>query len=224
MPRPLVLCAVLLAACSSSAKYEPIPEPPPPQTAATLSGPLCQDKVCTCRGNDDAAPGVPEAGHKRYEFHLGPSDNDVWATVDDMVLYKSREHAEDCFYVDLLPGNHKVTVRARGDNGFGARLTISEQGAAGPWWYSTFEFVCGAPGLCDKETLEAWKKQITSYKEKHDPCGSTKVRGVEWQHGRMPDNIHPSDLLLELTLQIYKFVPDKPPGDENCSGSVPAVE
>jgi len=219
MQRLSALCGIAVAACSSSpAPYEPVPEPPRPQTEAKLAGSLCKDRVCTCRGGDPEAPGVPDEGSglKRYEFHLGPSDNEMWATVDEMVLFKSREHAEDCFYVDLAPGSHKVTLRARGDNGFGARMAISEQGAKGPWWYSTFEFVCGAPGLCDRDTLDAWKKKITAYKEKHDPCGSTKILGVGWQHGRMPDNIHPNDLLLELTLKVYKFVPDKPPGDANC--------
>jgi hypothetical protein len=220
----LVLLASLCGAlgCSSSVKHEAIPQPPESRTTATLRGPLCKDQVCTCR-SDDAAPGVPDKGLKRFELKLGPSDNELWATVDDMVLYKSREHAEDCFYVDLGAGDHKVSLRARGDNGFGAKVTISELGAAGPWWYDTFEFSCGAPGMCDQETLAAWKKAIAGFAQKHDPCGSTKIKGITWQTGTMPDNIHPNDIRVELTMQVYEFAPQYGPGDEHCArgGSAP---
>jgi hypothetical protein len=118
--------------------------------------------------------------------------------------------------VDLLPGRHDVTIRARGADGFGARLAISELGAAGPWWYETFEFSCGAPGLCDQETLRSWRANITAYKEKHDPCGSTKIKNLQWQTGTMPDNRHPGEILVQLTLQVYEFVPEYPSGDESC--------
>lgn len=212
----LLVCAA--AACSGApSNYEPIPDPPGPQTVAELAGPLCQGQFCKCRSLDDAAaPGQAEGKYKRFEFRLGPTNNELWATVENSTLYKSRERAMDCFYVDLLPGRHDVSIRAQGDNGFGARLKISELGAKGPWWYDTFEFSCGAPGLCDQETLRNWKNQITAYKEKHDPCGSTKVKGVTWQTGVMPDNRHPSDIRIELTLQIYEFAPENAPGDEGC--------
>lgn len=218
----LLVCGALATAataCSGTpSNYEPIPDPPQSQTVAQLAGPLCQGQYCKCRSlDDDAAPGIPDGKHKRFEFRMGPTDNELWATLEDQILYKSRERAMDCFYIDLLPGRYDVSIRARGDNGFGARLKISELGTKGPWWYDTFEFSCGAPGLCDKETLRNWKAEITRYKEKHDPCGSTKVKDVTWRTGTMPDNWHPSDIQLQLTLQVYDFVPEYGPGDETCA-------
>ena len=47
----------------------------------------------------------------------------------------------------------------------------------------------------------------------HDPCGSTRLKGISWDTGKAPDNEHPSELLVRLTLDVYKFAPDKPHGD-----------
>jgi hypothetical protein len=216
MHRTILAAACLASACSSSVQNDPIPIPPEQLTVATLSGPLCRDKVCRCR-TDEASAGTPDAGFKRFEFRLGPTGDELWATVGDMVLYKSRERATDCFYIDLLPGTHRVSLRARGESGFGAALAVSELGVKGPWWYDTFAFTCGAPGLCDQETLRAWKASIAELGSKHDPCGSTKIAGVTWQTGTMPDDLHPGEMLLQFTLQVYEFVPEHGPGDESCA-------
>lgn len=210
------LLALSLAACAGSQKYEPLPDPPQPETRATLSGPLCDASGCRCRSAADEA-GEPPPDFKRFEFQLGPTSNEFWVTVDDMVLYKTKQRAESCFYLDLRPGEHRVTLRASGEEGFGARVAVSEQGAEGPWWYDTFEFSCGAPGRCDKDTLDAWKKRTDQLGSKHDPCGSTKISGVTWQTGKMPDLRHPSDILLELTLDVYRFTPENPPGADECA-------
>ena len=34
-----------------------------------------------------------------------------------------------------------------------------------------------------------------------------KVKGITWDTGRSPDQLHPSELLVRATLNIYKFVP-----------------
>jgi len=202
-------------ACAGSVTQEKIPDPPDPSTRATLSGPLCGPERCQCR-TTDVEPGLPDPEFKRYEIKLGPSTNELWARIDGMVLFKTRERATECFYVDLRPGEHNVSLRARGPNGFGARIAISEQGAAGPYWYNTFDFACGAPGLCDRDTIAQWKKDIQPLGDKHDPCGSTLIQNLTWITGRMPDNLHPADLLLEFKLKIYKFIPDYAPGAEEC--------
>src|SRR6266545_7118199 len=75
---------------------------PAPRTEAMLVGPLCRGESCRCRAGDDDA-GRPAPGHKRFEIRLGPSDDPLWALVDGMVLFKSRENADACFYVDLKP-------------------------------------------------------------------------------------------------------------------------
>ena len=46
---------------------------------------------------------------------------------------------------------------------------------------------------------------------------ATKVKEIEWETGRMPDRLHPDDLLLRATLQVYKFKPTSPPGSSDCS-------
>ena len=225
----LSAAAAALAACSGAQGQEPIAAAPEPRTQAVLAGPLCQGDRCSCR-QGDADAGAPEAGAKRFEIRLGPSDDPLWATVDGMVLFKSRERADACFYVDLTPGEHPVTLRGQGDGGLSAAITIAEQGGGGEdgepgptWWYSTFDFTCGAPGVCAVEDIRAWKEQVAALAGKHDPCGSTKVKGITWETGRMPDRAHPDDLLLELQLEVYKFRPEHPPGSSACDeGAEPA--
>jgi hypothetical protein len=227
IPRPLLAAAPLaLLACSgasgggSGGPQGPIEEAPEPKTEAVLVGPLCEGDHCQCKqGETDA--GTPEGDAKRFEVKLGPSDDPLWATVDGMVLYKSREQADACFYVDLATGDHKVTVRGKGEGGLSVGATISEMGGGqgATWWYNTFDFNCGAPGECDLEQVKAFKDRVSQLKGKHDPCGSTKVKEIEWETGRMPDRAHPDDLVLRATLQVYKFVPKSPPGSSDCDKS-----
>ena len=201
----------LVAACFGSACSGASTEMPPvgePLTTGTLRGPLCRSQFCTCKtGPRDA--GVAEAPFKRFEIVAGPADNELWVTVGENQLYKSNERATDCFYIDLPPGEHHVTLRARGEAAVGANLEISELGGKGSWWYKTFIFSCGS-NVCDGPQLEQWMKETAALGAKHDPCGSTKVTGVRYQTGRKPDGIHPVDLFVELDLEVYKFAPDKP--------------
>src|SRR5690606_24104204 len=83
---------------------------PAPITRATLVGPLCagEDVKCRCREPGEDI-GAPDPGLKRYEIRLGPTGDELWATLDDMVFYKGKERAEECFYVDLRPGKHPVS-------------------------------------------------------------------------------------------------------------------
>lgn len=216
--RPVLPLLAAFWACSGSRPAPRVPQPPNPATRAALAGPLCAGDRCTCRAGEESA-GAPEKGLKRFEFVLGPTQHELWAEVAGQVLYKSVERAKECFYIDLPPGEHRVALQARGEAGFGARLRISEQGENGPWWYDTFEFFCGAPGLCDRTALREWKRHVSRFSEgKHDPCGSVRVRGIDWQTGRMPDNLHPEDFRLALVLKIYNFIPDDPPGDPSCAG------
>lgn len=202
----LTLLAVLAVACSGAPdKMPPVGER---LTTGTLRGPLCQSQFCRCKTNPKAA-GKPADGFKRFELRAGPADNEMWVTVGPNKLYKSKERATDCFYVDLPPGKHHVTLRAQGEAAVGANLEISELGVKGWWWYQTFIFECGS-NVCDGPQLEDWLSETRALGTKHDPCGSTKVLGVSYQTGRLPDGLHPRDLLVELDLQVYKFEPDKP--------------
>jgi hypothetical protein len=218
-----LLLAAMVAACGGTQQQQVTIDPPPaPATRATLAGPLCQDgQTCPCR--DESAPGdggagAPAEGLKRYEFRVGPASNAVWVTVDDMVLYKSEQRASECFYVDLAPGDHKVGMRAHQQGGLGAAVTIREYGAAAKSWYDTIRFACGAPGACSNAELDQEKADLAQAPHGvHDLCGSTKVKGLAWNTGREPDAEHPEDLQVELTLQIYKRLPDKPKGDPTCA-------
>lgn len=211
------MCIPLLAGCGASTRQtREFGELPPRVTTATLAGPLCEGQQCRCRepGRD---PGVAQQpGTKRYELRLGPVENELWLKVNSMVFYKSRERATECFYIDLPAGKHPVSLRGKGEYGFAARLSISEIGKLG--LYDTFEFGCGGPGMCSFDQLEEWKSSLARYKRgAHDPCGSTKIRNIDWHTGKPPDNVHPSELELDLVLHVYEFVPERASGDSSCA-------
>lgn len=217
---------VLAAACGGSqartqVDLDPVPEP---VTRAALSGPLCEPERCRCRdlgAPGDGGAGLPGEGVKRFEVRVGPFDNALWVTIGEHVLYKSDERAEECFYVDLPPGKHGVTIQANRGGGFSAAVAISELGAQTGSWYETFRFACGAPGACSYDQLDAWKASLAKYTRGiHDACGSVKIEGMGWQAGRAPDQQHPQDLQLELTLDVYKFAPDKPHGHPECADRI----
>ena len=149
---------------------------------------------------------------------LGPTESELWGSIDGNVFYKGVERPTECFYVDLQSGDHPISVRAKGKAGFGARMLISELGAQAQSFYSTFDFRCGAPGLCDQQALRDWKDRIGQFDAgRHAPCGSVRILGIDWQTGRMPDNVHPEDFFLQATMKVYKFLPEHPPGTAACS-------
>lgn len=223
----VLLAGGALSACAGGAQSGPhangpIGPTPQPRTEAVLVGPLCQGDSCRCK-QDEGDAGPPAPGEKRYEVHLGPSSDPLWATVDRMVLFKDRDHADACYYIDLAPGKHQVALRGKADAepGLSVAMSIAEEGGAEgqSWWYRTFDFNCGAPGQCTMPQIQEWKEQVARWKGKHDPCGSTKVEDLSWETGRMPDRLHPDDLRLNLTLDVYKFTPPHPPGSSECDHS-----
>jgi hypothetical protein len=190
--------------------------PPATRTTGTLSGPLCQYDRCTCRsGNADV--GEAEGARKRFEIRL-VSAQPLWLTMPgDTVLYKDAEKVEACFYVDLAPGAHPITLRASNKDGVSAELFVRELGTQTKSWYDTFHFECGQPGACSFEELAALKSEYAQYQRGlHDPCGSVKMKGITWDHGKAPDGTHPSELQVSATLDVYKFAPRKPHGDPTC--------
>jgi hypothetical protein len=224
-------CAIVaFAACGSTAHQVEIGPPPAKQTQAVLAGNLCQDNHCTCRGADgDGGAGVPQSpDRKRFEIRLGPSPYELWLTVNQStVLYKSLERPEDCFYIDLPSGAQAVELRASNPEGVSVAVQIHELGTQTRSWYDTFQFTCGVPGVCSYDELEANKTQLTSVKHAgvYDPCGTTKVKGLSWDHGKSPDQEHPSELLVRFTLDIHKFAATKDHGDDTCGHGKPgAVE
>lgn len=210
---------VLVPGCLAVGQVAPLPAPPPPQTAADLAGPLCEGGECACR---ETAPKIaqkaPGARLKRYEIRLGPSQNELWAKIGNEVLYKDRDRAVACFYVDLAPGEHPVMLQAKQEHGVAVKMEVAEMGGGGKWFYESFVFDCGAPGLCTREHLDAFKARAASANENnHAPCGTTTVRNIHWRTGRAPDGIHPAAFVLSLTLRVSERAPEYPPGDPACA-------
>jgi hypothetical protein len=206
-------------ACGGTVHQISIDPPPPKETHAVLAGGLCEDNHCTCRGEDgDGGVGVPETkDKKRYEIRLG-SAYDLWVTINKTtVFYKSPERAEACFYIDLPTGTQQVELRASNPDGVSASLQIHELGTRTKSWYDTFSFACGVPGVCSFEELDAHKAQYAGARHQlFDRCGTTKVKGISWDHGKAPDQLHPSELVVRLTLDIYKAAAWKVHGDDTC--------
>ena len=212
-------CSVLLlvlAGCSGGGKQIAIGPTPAPRTTGTLAGPLCEYDKCTCA---DAThdPGVAEGGRKRFEIKL-LSSQQLWASLPgDTVLYKTVEKPEVCFYVDLAPGQHPIRLRASNKDGVSAELQVREIGAKAKTMYSTFTFECGHPGVCSFEELDALKATYNAVdRGLHDKCGSTRIKNICWDHGKAPDGSHPSELVVEAPLDVYKFMPWKASGDPTC--------
>lgn len=219
MRSQISVLVVVLAACSGGGHQVAIGPPPPKQTVGTFAGALCNQDKCTCRepgAAGDGGAGVPSDGKKRFEIRL-TSPQELWLTYRDMVLYKSAERAEACFYLDLPTGDQALVLRASNPDGVSAGLAIAELGTKTKAWYDTFKFNCGSPGVCSFEELDGIKADYGSMKHRaRDKCGSVKVRGMQWDTGHAPDQLHPSELVAHVTLAIYKFAPWKLPGDPSC--------
>ncbi len=218
-PWPTLALLTLLGSCSGGAHQIAIGPVPAPQTIGTLVGPLCHDQTCTCReGPDDG--GAPDGDRKRFEVRLS-SAQQLWLTMPGgTVLYKNPEKAVSCFYVDLAAGQHPIELRASDKDGVSAEVEIHEYGTKTKSWYDTFRFECGYPGVCSFEELDAVHAGYAQFKRGlHDPCGSTRIKGIVWDHGKAPDGTHPSELVVRATLDVYKFPPDKAHGERCGEGT-----
>ena len=218
---------VAVCACSGTAHQISIGPPPAKQTEAVLSSPLCQGSECKCRDLNaagDGGAGAPtDAAHKRFEVRL-TSPQEIWASVGSNHFYKSAERADACFYVDLPAGKTPVELRASNKDGAAGAWAIRELGTKTQSYYDTFIFNCGVPGVCSFEELDRNKAEIAAMKNNnHDLCGSTKIRDLSWDQSKAPDGEHPTDVAVRLVLDVYRFAPWKPHGDETCGkGRAPA--
>jgi hypothetical protein len=223
--RALLPCLLLLAgSCSGGATQIPMSPVPAKATSGMLAGNLCTADGCKCRdltAPGDGGVGVPEAGKKRFEIRLGPSSQPLWATLPTgagtTVLYKSPERADACFYVDLTPGVHPMELRASAPEGVSAQWSIHEYGQAAGSWYDTFNFNCGAPGVCSFTELDDAKPRYAAVKKGvHDRCGSTRIKSLTWDTGKAPDQLHPSELVVRVGVDVRKFMPTQAHGDSTC--------
>jgi len=208
----LAFVVIAISACGGGSQI-PIGPVPARQTTGTLAGPLCQYDTCSC-AKTEAEAGVPEGGRKRYEIRL-KSAQELWLTMHgDMRLYKTNEKPEVCFYIDLPPGEHPLQLRASNAVGVSAEVVVREIGAKTASFYNTFQFECGNPGACSFEELDALGASYKQFKRGlHDPCGSTRIKNIGWDHGKAPDGTHPSELVVRATLDVYKFMPWRKSGE-----------
>ncbi|MDB4961647.1 MAG: hypothetical protein JWP01_1646 [Myxococcales bacterium] len=208
----------LAIGCSGGGHQIEIGPAPAKRTTGTLSGPLCQYDSCTC-AKTEADAGVPDGDsvRKRFEIRLR-SAQELWFKMPgDTMLYKTVEKPEVCFYVDLAPGEHPVELRASNKGGVSAEVVVRELGTRTKSFYDTFRFECGHPGACSFEELDGMRTEYAQYKRGlHDACGTTRIKGIAWDHGKAPDGTHPSELLVRATLDVYKFAAWKMHGDETC--------
>lgn len=197
--------------CSGGASQIEIGATPAKRTQGVFAGPLCNGEMCKCATSSEEA-GVPaDAGYKRFEVRLS-SPQALWIKVRDNLMFKDAERAEACFYVDLATGDTPIEMRASDPNGVSAAWSVKELGAQTKSWYDTFRFNCGNPGVCSFDELREKKAEYAD--PKSDRCGSVKLKGLTWDTGRSPDQLHPAELLVRVTLDVYKFIPDRPHGDD----------
>ena len=218
----IVTLVIGALACGGTAHQVAIGPAPAKDTHAVLAGPLCGDNRCKCRDDSvrgDGGAGTPDGtSKKRFEVRLGPSPYELWLTINKQtVLYKSLERPLDCFYVDLSTGINDLELRASNPDGVSAAVEIHELGTKTMSWYETFAFSCGTPGVCSFEELDSNKQRYAGIKRHlHDPCGTTKVKTITWDSGKAPDQLHPSELAVRFTLDVYRFAAWKQRGDQTC--------
>jgi len=204
----------------------------PPATTLKLTTPRCADgKACACR-DPDADSGQSEesipAGRKRFEVRLPQTPTALWVSVEGQgVFYKPADRiAPVCFYLDLAPGEHPVTLHAEKRDpevGLQAGLSINEYGPKeGPHWYRSLDFVCGGTDKCTKGLMEAWTAaQRRLPRGVLDPCGSTMIRSVTVSGTREEHlNMEYQDLTLRFSLKVYGFETHRSPGSPDCRAPV----
>jgi hypothetical protein len=226
----LVACVLVTMACGSSQKGStPTPKAVSASAPMLVSGDRCHDAVCTCRAVDDynrsgltQETDVIESA-KRFEFRTGRGFDTVEVTVEKRgTLKKSREVADAaCGYVDLPPGKHRIHLHAKAAsevNGMVPALFINEWSSRSHDWYDSFVFKCGDNGACTKDHLSLWAE--TEGKKGRgifDPCGSVRIENLRWDGSYAPD-VKVTELDMEFTMVVYKFVPRFPHGTKTCKG------
>jgi len=220
--------ALLFIACSGTAHQISIGPPPAKVTDGILAGPLCVGTECKCRDLNaagDGGAGLPtDAAHKRFEIRM-TSPQELWATVGTNHLYKSAERADACFYVDLPSGDSPVELRMSNKDGAAGGWAIRELGTKTKSYYDTFIFNCGVPGVCSYDELDHNKADYAAMPHNlHDKCGSTKIKELSWDQSKAPDGEHPTDVLVRMKLDVHRFAPWKPHGDDTCGKGRPPAD
>lgn len=223
----------LVAGCSSTTRVADV-EYAPKTTLALASSARCQGDSCSCRpldsDDDQGEKGVP-AGQKRFELRLPRSTSAIWVNVEGRgVYYKQPERVDPaCFYVDLPPGKHVVTLHAEKRDpqvGLQAGLTVYEHAVTERnehVWYRSADFVCGqGASRCTRGELTRWAAfQRKLPRGVLDPCGSVMIRGARFggTRARRGDADY-EELTLYFTMKVYDFKPYRRPGSPKCKAPI----
>ena len=79
--------------------------------------------------------------------------------------------------------------------------------------------------MCSLDELDRNKAAYAAMPHNlHDKCGSTKIKALTWDQSKAPDGEHPTDVVVRLKLDVYKFAPWQPHGDETCGKGRPPAD
>jgi hypothetical protein len=197
----------------------------------TFHSARCSGQRCRCRpldSNDEQREEGVAPGRKRFEFRLPRTTSALWVEVEGQGIYykATTEVNPACFYLDLSPGEHHLTVlgeKRDPEIGLQTGLQIFEYGAKeGPNWYRSLDLVCGGVARCTKDGMEQWETfQRKLPRGVLDPCGSAMIRGVSFS-GTRPERLtrEDDDLTVKLTLKVYAFETYQRPGSATCLAPV----
>jgi hypothetical protein len=115
-----------------------------------------------------------------------------------------------------------VAQANRPERGFTPRLTVSEYGPAGPYWYEIFALECaGVSGRCDRAGADAWGARLARDRKRgrNDPCGSLVVTGLAWETtgGQAErDSGYYRDFVVRFDIEVKKFTTQFAPHSTEC--------
>jgi hypothetical protein len=177
---------------------------------------------CRADGEKEQVP----AGLKRFELRIARGVDATTITIDGrraLVRGTVEQPAETCAYVDLAPGEHALSWREEAKTpevGIQPMLAIAEYGPAVNAWYHTLEVACTTAEGCLKDDMHAAIEKLGAVpRGLHDPCGSTRVKGLRWAAEHSP-SVKLEDATVELTLHVYGFATKHPPGSAECHHTV----
>lgn len=200
----------------------------PPTPEAQLAGARCDGAThtCKCRADgDDAETAPPAEGQKRLEIRLSVLDGDGALESPTVGRFAAAGVKDTCYYVDLPAGSRSswsfISHATNPGTGLSPRMSISEYGPKGPYWYEILSADCvGLAGKCDRAGSDAFRNRLkTRQRGRFDPCGSMVITGLRWDSSggqSERDNGFYRDFLLSFDLDVKKFATQFAPNSTEC--------
>jgi hypothetical protein len=162
---------------------------------------------------------------KRLELRLSADGGDAALESPALGRFTASGIRETCYYVDVVAGAKNTfsfaSQAASARVGVTPRLTVSEYGPEGSWWYEVLTIECvGAGGRCDRQGADAWSRSLKDRKRgRNDPCGSMVVTGLAWDtSGGEADRDGGlyRDFSARFDIEAKKFQTKFAPGSPEC--------